>query len=612
MQAPLTEHTSREQEKVGEGSFGSVYRAVELATGQDVAVKILPIDSDVSMLKREIKILRQCNSPHIVRYFGTYTKDHDLWISMEYCNAGSISDLMEATGITLQEGELAFVCAAALHGLDYLHSLRKIHRDIKAANIMLNKHGEAKLADFGVATRVSTHSRRNTVVGTPFWMAPEVIQMADYDGLADIWSLGITAIEAAEGQPPRSDMHPFRAIFLIPKADPPTLASPGTWSNELKDFVAQCLIKDPKRRPPASALLQHPFIAGRDNAAGQARLAAMVAEHLPAIERARRELVEGPSLDSVAEQADQGGADGEDLGTVVVKGAGLGGAGAGAQDAAGMGTVVVHGDEYGTVVAIPRESLEAGGGAVVKGRPSAALGDAAGPASRAYYLSSPGGQTGDEMANGTVVFRGEANGSGADDSIQGPTMVFKEAQGAEYGTVVFHQGAGDAAVAGGDTGTVVMHPAQRTGEDGLAASAVGAGGRTYPVQAAAGGVLGGGAGVSVLPLSREVAGLELVEIQDLEAAEALLLGPDAALHGPRRPPRARPRRPATHRALLVRRRGVCGVGGGAGAAAGPAAGAAAGQGRRAAQAVRGEGAHAPRRAPARQLHLGVRLLSMRA
>eukprot|EP00281_Chroomonas_sp_CCMP1168_P004920 CAMPEP_0206270382 /NCGR_PEP_ID=MMETSP0047_2-20121206/32837_1 /ASSEMBLY_ACC=CAM_ASM_000192 /TAXON_ID=195065 /ORGANISM="Chroomonas mesostigmatica_cf, Strain CCMP1168" /LENGTH=163 /DNA_ID=CAMNT_0053699017 /DNA_START=1 /DNA_END=489 /DNA_ORIENTATION=+ len=160
-------------------------------------------------LMREITILRECDSPHIVRYLGSYQKDNDLWIAMEYCNAGSVSDLMEAANMTLSEELVACVCAASLKGLEYLHSLRRIHRDIKAANIMLNESGEAKIADFGVsAAYSSTHSKRNTVVGTPFWMAPEVIQVGDYDGRADIWSLGITAVEMAEGQPPLAHLHP--------------------------------------------------------------------------------------------------------------------------------------------------------------------------------------------------------------------------------------------------------------------------------------------------------------------------------------------------------------------------------------------------------------------
>lgn len=277
------------QEKIGEGSFGSVYRATDLRSGQDVAVKILPADSDMAPLQREIMILKQCNSPHIVRYFGTYVKDTDLWITMEYCNAGSVSDLMEAVGITLGEAHIAAICRSALRGLEYLHEQRKIHRDIKAANIMLNDLGEAKLADFGVAARYSsTHSKRNTVVGTPFWMAPEVIQMTDYDGLADIWSLGITVIEMAEGAPPRADMHPFRAIFQIPKADPPTLSKPSDWSQELNDFLQRCLVKDPAKRPHPNELLKHPFVCEGDSQAQDELLATLVKNNLSAIHRWRQ------------------------------------------------------------------------------------------------------------------------------------------------------------------------------------------------------------------------------------------------------------------------------------------------------------------------------------
>ncbi|EKX51664.1 hypothetical protein GUITHDRAFT_66089, partial [Guillardia theta CCMP2712] len=276
----------RVQEKIGEGSFGSVYRAIDNKTGQNVAVKILPSDSDMSPLEREIEILKQCDSPYIVRYLGSYIKDNDLWISMEYCNAGSVSDVMEAMNITLDEDQISSICRAALCGLEYLHGQRKIHRDIKAANIMLNDKGEAKLADFGVAARYSsTYSKRNTVVGTPFWMAPEVIQMADYDGLADIWSLGITAIEMAEGAPPRADMHPFRAIFLIPKSEPPTLKEPERWSPEFNEFLSMCLEKDPSLRPNPTHLLQHPFVKKGENKHNL--LASLVQDGLAAINKWR-------------------------------------------------------------------------------------------------------------------------------------------------------------------------------------------------------------------------------------------------------------------------------------------------------------------------------------
>ena len=277
------------QEKIGEGSFGSVYRATDLRSGEDVAVKILPADSDMAPLQREIMILKHCDSPHIVRYFGTYVKDTDLWITMEYCNAGSVSDLMEAAGRTLEEAHIAAICRSALRGLEYLHAQRKIHRDIKAANIMLNDRGEAKLADFGVAARYSsTHSKRNTVVGTPFWMAPEVIQMTNYDGVADIWSLGITVIEMAEGAPPRADMHPFRAIFQIPKADPPTMTKPEDWSANLNDFLRHCLAKDPAERPHPAELLKHPFVCEGEGKEQETLLAALVRDNLAAIHRWRQ------------------------------------------------------------------------------------------------------------------------------------------------------------------------------------------------------------------------------------------------------------------------------------------------------------------------------------
>jgi len=150
----------------------------------------------------------------------------------------------------------------ALKGLVYLHSLRKIHRDIKAGNILLNAKGESKLADFGVSGQLSdTMAKRQTVIGTPFWMAPEVIQEVGYDVKADIWSLGITAIELAEGKPPYSNIHPMRAIFMIPSRPPPKLTDPDKWSSEFNEFVAKCLIKNPEQRPTSTDMLKHSFIA---------------------------------------------------------------------------------------------------------------------------------------------------------------------------------------------------------------------------------------------------------------------------------------------------------------------------------------------------------------
>eukprot|EP00727_Mastigamoeba_balamuthi_P006696 m51a1_g2647 putative ste ste20 mst protein kinase (699) ;mRNA; f:612672-615775 len=248
--------------QLGEGAYGSVWHARRRETDEEYAVKVLQIETDFEDVRREIEFMKSAAHPNVCQYFGSYYRDPDLWIVMEYCAGGSCADMMRVCRRPFNEQMISAVIRDTLRGLSYIHSLRKIHRDIKAGNILVNSKGEAKIADFGVSGELTgTMSRMNTVIGSPFWMAPEIIMEVGYSSKVDIWSLGITCVELAETLPPLAEIHPMRAIFLIPSRPPPTFTDPSMWSPAFNSFVTRCLQKDPALRASADDLLTDPFIA---------------------------------------------------------------------------------------------------------------------------------------------------------------------------------------------------------------------------------------------------------------------------------------------------------------------------------------------------------------
>ncbi|XP_014276090.1 serine/threonine-protein kinase mig-15 isoform X1 [Halyomorpha halys] len=261
-------------EVVGNGTYGQVYKGRHTKTGQLAAIKVMDVTEDEEEeIKLEINVLKKySNHRNIATYYGAFIKksapgkDDQLWLVMEYCGAGSVTDLVKSTkGQSLKEEWIAYICREILRGLSYLHSNKVIHRDIKGQNVLLTDNAEVKLVDFGVSAQLDrTIGRRNTFIGTPYWMAPEVIACdenpdATYDNRSDLWSLGITALEMAESQPPLCDLHPMRALFLIPRNPPPRLKS-KKWSKKFHGFIETVLVKDYHQRPYTEQLLKHPFI----------------------------------------------------------------------------------------------------------------------------------------------------------------------------------------------------------------------------------------------------------------------------------------------------------------------------------------------------------------
>ncbi|KAK1165684.1 myosin-IIIb-like isoform X2 [Acipenser oxyrinchus oxyrinchus] len=263
-------------ETIGKGTYGKVYKVNSKKDGSQAAVKVLdPINDVDEEIEAEYNILQSLsNHPNVVKYYGMFYKADDLsggqlWLVLELCNGGSVTDLITGLlkrGQRLDEAVISYILYGALLGLQHLHSNRIIHRDVKGNNILLTTEGGVKLVDFGVSAQLtSARLRRNTSVGTPFWMAPEVIACeqqydSSYDARCDVWSLGITAIELGDGEPPLSEMHPVKALFKIPRNPSPTLRNPEQWCRGFSHFISQCLIKDFERRPSVTHLLENPFI----------------------------------------------------------------------------------------------------------------------------------------------------------------------------------------------------------------------------------------------------------------------------------------------------------------------------------------------------------------
>ncbi|XP_034286726.1 misshapen-like kinase 1 isoform X6 [Pantherophis guttatus] len=310
-------------EVVGNGTYGQVYKGRHVKTGQLAAIKVMDVTEDEEEeIKQEINMLKKySHHRNIATYYGAFVKksppgnDDQLWLVMEFCGAGSVTDLVKNTkGNALKEDCIAYICREILRGLAHLHAHKVIHRDIKGQNVLLTENAEVKLVDFGVSAQLDrTVGRRNTFIGTPYWMAPEVIACdenpdATYDYRSDIWSLGITAIEMAEGAPPLCDMHPMRALFLIPRNPPPKLKS-KKWSKKFIDFIDNCLIKAYPNRPPTEQLLKFPFIRDQPT---ERQVRIQLKDHIDRTRKKRGEKDETEYEYSGSEEEDDGrGEEGE-------------------------------------------------------------------------------------------------------------------------------------------------------------------------------------------------------------------------------------------------------------------------------------------------------------
>ncbi|KAI8901586.1 kinase-like domain-containing protein [Globomyces pollinis-pini] len=247
--------------KIGQGASGSVYLAKDIKTSEVVAIKQMDLNAQPrkELLVNEIMVMKHSQHPNVVNYKDSFLVKNDLWVVMELMEGGPLTDLIENN--TLNESQIATICQESVAGLHHLHERNIIHRDIKSDNVLLNGRGHVKITDFGFCAKLSAdRSKRATMVGTPYWMAPEVVKQKEYGAKVDVWSLGIMAIEMIEGEPPYLDEEPLKALYLIATNGTPKLKNPETVSAPLKDFLDRCLQVDVGKRATMEELLAHPFL----------------------------------------------------------------------------------------------------------------------------------------------------------------------------------------------------------------------------------------------------------------------------------------------------------------------------------------------------------------